>query len=160
MKIFSIINRLIILGIVTSVVLLFLTSSASAAAVQKANNSCTYKPASSSFLAFPSWDKYITTGKTNLAGKCTTPDVGLTKDGKFSGTGILQILLAVIDILMRLVGLIALGFIVFGGIKYVTSQGSPEGTKDAQGTVLNALIGIGIATIAVAVVSFLGSRIG
>ena len=71
-----------------------------------------------------------------------------------------KVLLAIIDILMRIVGLVALGFIVFGGIKYVTSQGSPEGTKDAQGTVINALIGVGIATIAVAVVSFLGSRIG
>ena len=161
MKVFLRFNRLIILGIVASAVMLLLSSPAFAdPAVQIANKPCTYKSSSSSFLSIPSWDKYITDGKTDLKGNCTTPDIGFTKDGKFSGTGILKVLLAIIDILMRIVGLVALGFIVFGGIKYVTSQGSPEGTKDAQGTVINALIGVGIATIAVAVVSFLGSRIG
>lgn len=154
-------NSALALGVVVLAGLLLLSASAFAdPAVQIANKPCPYKSSSGSLLSIPGWDKYITDGKTDLKGNCTTPDIGLTKDGKFNGAGILKILLAIIDILMRLVGLVALGFIVFGGIKYVTSQGSPEGTKDAQGTVINALIGVGIATIAVAVVSFLGSRIG
>ena len=56
-------------------------------------------------------------------------------------------------------GIVAIGFVVYGGILYVTSQGSPDQTQKAQSTIQNALIGLVIAMIAVAVVSFLGNKI-
>jgi len=67
---------------------------------------------------------------------------------------------ALIDNLLRIAGLVAIGYIIYGGILYVTSQGSADQTAKAQNTIQNALIGLVIAVIAVAVVSFIGNRIG
>lgn len=73
---------------------------------------------------------------------------------------ILLVLLAVIDDLLILAGLVAVGFIIYGGIRYMTSQGNPEQTAKAQSTIVDALIGLVIAIMAVALVSFLGHRLG
>lgn len=70
------------------------------------------------------------------------------------------VLLAVIDDLLRIGAIIALGFVIVGAIKYVTSQGQPEDTANAQSTIINALIGLIITIVAVGFVSFLGSRLG
>jgi hypothetical protein len=61
--------------------------------------------------------------------------------------------------LLRIAGFVAIGFIIYGGILYVTSQGSPEQTGKAQNTIINALTGLVIASVAVALISFIGSRI-
>jgi TRAP-type C4-dicarboxylate transport system permease small subunit len=66
----------------------------------------------------------------------------------------------VIDILLRLVGLVAFGYVIYGGFLYLTSQGEPDRTKAALGTLLNAVIGIVIAMFAAAIVSFIGNRLG
>lgn len=68
--------------------------------------------------------------------------------------------LALLDMALRLAGLVAAGFVIYGGIQYVTSQGEPDKTKDAQQTIINALIGMVIAIAAAAFVSFIGYRIG
>lgn len=68
--------------------------------------------------------------------------------------------LTAIDILLRIGGLVAVGFIIYGGFRYITSQGEPENTRAAQGTVVNALIGLGITIIAASIVSFIAGRLG
>jgi hypothetical protein len=70
------------------------------------------------------------------------------------------VLLAVIDDLLRLAGLIALAFIFVGAFKYVTSQGNPDDTASAQSTLVNAFTGLAISVVAVAFVSFIASRLG
>jgi len=67
---------------------------------------------------------------------------------------------ALVDDLLRIAGLVAIGYIIYGGILYVTSQGSADQTAKAQSTIQNALIGLVIAVLAVAAVSFIGNRIG
>lgn len=76
-----------------------------------------------------------------------------------SSSDVPLVLLAVVDDLLRLAGLIAVGYVVYGGIQYATSQGNPDQTAKAQSTIVNALIGLAIALIAVATVSFLGNRL-
>lgn len=73
---------------------------------------------------------------------------------------VLLILLALTDDLLRLAGLVAIGFVIYGGILYVTSQGSPDQTAKAQNTIQNSLIGLIIAIVATAFVAFIGSKIG
>lgn len=125
------------------------------------NSPCSPLVSNNSFLTLPTWYKYIKTGKYDVNGKCSIPDLKLTSTkGEFSGGGILLVLLAVVDILLNLAGLIALGFIVYGGIRFVTSQGSSDGTKQARETVINAIIGLAIATVAIATVTFIGNRLG
>jgi hypothetical protein len=70
------------------------------------------------------------------------------------------VLLAVIDDLLRIAGIVAVGFVIYGAIKLIASQGSSESTAKARGTIINALVGMAIAIVAVAFVSYLGSRLG
>lgn len=106
------------------------------------------------FFGVPTWHKYLT--KT---GPDCSVQFELMKNGKFNGDGLLLIGLGVIDILIRIASLVAIAFVLYGGIKYITSQGSPEGTKSAQNTILNAVVGLVISVIAAAVVGFLGKAI-
>ena len=55
--------------------------------------------------------------------------------------------------------MVAMGYTIFGGFKYMTSQGEPDATKKAQGTVTNALIGLAIAMLATAIVGFVGGKL-
>ncbi len=70
------------------------------------------------------------------------------------------VLLGLVDIMLRIAGIVAIAYVVFGGVKYVVSQGEPDKTSEAKGTIINALIGLMIATLAIAIVSFLGNRVG
>lgn len=67
--------------------------------------------------------------------------------------------IAIIDLLTRISGLIALGFLIKGSILYITSQGSPEGVKAAKSTITNALIGFVIVLLAIGIVQFLGNTL-
>jgi hypothetical protein len=103
------------------------------------------------FLNFPTWYEYV------CKGGGTHDFVFLSKDAP---SDIPLVLLAIVDILLRAAGIIAVGYVIFGGIKYVTSQGESDKTSEAKGTIINALAGLLIATFAVALVNFLGNRVG
>jgi hypothetical protein len=75
-----------------------------------------------------------------------------------SHSSILLVLLAIIDDMLMIAGLVAVGFIIYAGIRYITSQGSPDETAKAQSTIIYALIGLAIAVITVPTISYLGNR--
>lgn len=113
------------------------------------------------FFGLPRWYKYLeqeyhpeaTPGKPN--GFCTV---------KFNSGGnpLMSFWLvgfAVLELLLRLVGVLAVGFVIYGGIRYITSQGSPENTKAARNTIINALAGAAIAIIASISVSFIAGKL-
>ena len=64
------------------------------------------------------------------------------------------------DFLLRVAALVAVAFVIIGGFKYMTAQGEPAGVKSATQTLVGALVGLVIAIIATAVVSFIGNRLG
>lgn len=70
------------------------------------------------------------------------------------------VLLAVVDALLRVSGLVAVIFVIVGATKYITSQGEPEAVATAQSTILNALIGMAIALVAIALITFATRNIG
>lgn len=111
-----------------------------------------------SFFGLPTWYKYLRHNINDVTQKCEI-DFTLMRHGKFSGSDLLLIGLSIVDILIRIAALVAVGFVMYGGIKYITSQGSPEGTKSAQNTILNGLVGLVIAIVAAAVVAYLGKAI-
>lgn len=78
----------------------------------------------------------------------------------FQSHDISLILLAIVDDLLRLAGLLAVGFVIYGALQFITSQGSPDATARAQGTIVNALVGLAIAMLAVVIVSFIGNQLG
>lgn len=75
-------------------------------------------------------------------------------------SGLLLIALAVIDDLIRIAALVAVSFVIYGGFQYMTSNGSPDATKRAQNSIINALVGLVIAILAASIVSFIGNRLG
>lgn len=123
----------------------------------------------SGFLGLKPWWYYLPDEKFHLnapgdedAGVDTTCSIKefiiLPNDG--ANSDIPLVLVAIVDDLLRVAGMVAVGFVIVGAIQYITSQGEPEKTAQAQSTIINALIGLAIAVISVAFVSFAGHRLG
>ena len=68
---------------------------------------------------------------------------------------IFVIVLNVIEILLRIVGYLAVFFIIYGGFLFITSSGSPDKAAKGQKTILAAIIGLAITLAAVSIKSFL-----
>lgn len=125
--------------------------------------------ANATFFGLVPWYHFLTLASTNVldgAGHTVYTTCAITN---FNTTGakvlgaqspFLLITLAILDDLVRVAGLVAVGFIIFGGIQYTTSQGSPDATKKAQQTIINALIGVVIAVLASGIVEFIGNKLG
>jgi ABC-type Fe3+ transport system permease subunit len=103
------------------------------------------------FFGLPPWNQYIN------GGACTEPNL-TTPDEIFDAIPLIG--LAVLDMLLRVAGVAAVLFVIYGGIQFMVSQGNSDATKSARNTILNALIGLIIASIAATMVSFIGRRIG
>lgn len=67
-------------------------------------------------------------------------------------TSATSIVNTIIDVLLWVVGIVAVIFIIIGGIRYAASGGSPEQIKAAKNTILYSVIGLVAAILAYAVV--------
>src|SRR6266540_1184100 len=111
------------------------------------------------FFGISPWYKYlVASGRMSV-----NADTGICElNGGFQWQGggdTVLIAMGVLDILLRVAALVAVGFIIYGSIQYVASDGDPGRTKEAQSTIINALVGLVIALIATATVSFIGRAI-
>jgi hypothetical protein len=98
----------------------------------------------------PTWYKYLK-GTDDPNGGCSI---------QFSFPGDLgAILLAIVEILLRIGALVAVAYIIYGGFMYLTSQGEPDRAKNAQTTITNAIVGLVIALLATGVVAFIGGQL-
>lgn len=96
------------------------------------------------FLTFPNWFRNL---------KCEDGGSGAPV---FTGLNDIWTVGAnVLDIIIQLAGLLAVGFIIYGGIRYITSQGEPENLQSAKKIVANAIIGLVLAIMASTVVGFI-----
>jgi hypothetical protein len=102
------------------------------------------------FLGFPTWYHYLQ-GTVDGNGNCI-PDLSKLNN-------IWLILAAVIEILLRIAALVAVAMVIYGGIRYTASQGNPDDTNKARGTIISALIGLIIAVMAAAIVNFIAGSI-
>jgi len=100
----------------------------------------------SAFLGFPYWYSYL-----QCQGTPPQPELTNIND-------IWAIVAAVIEILLRIAGIVAVFLVVYGGIQYITSQGEPDKTTKARSTIINALTGLVIAILAASLVSFVAGR--
>ncbi len=104
-----------------------------------------------SFLGFPYWYKYLDTQlnyDTNSG--LISCDIQLN-----SINDVWLVVAAIIEILLRLSALLAVGFIIYGGVLYILSQSQPDKVNQALKTTINAVIGLVIAISATALVTFL-----
>lgn len=118
---------------------------------------CGSKP---TFLGLVPWYQYLTVQDDGQGGcKITNFNGGDPASTLGGHSPFLLIALAIVDDLLRVATLIAVGYVIYGGFRYMTSNGSPDGTKNAQNTIIDAIAGLVIAIVATSVVSFLGSRL-
>lgn len=95
-----------------------------------------------SFLGIPSWHKGLTDADCNIQ--------------LDSVMDIWHIVLNIADMLLRLSIYFAIGFIIYGGVQFVISQGSPDKVAAAKKTILNAVIGLVLSIMATAIVGYIG----
>jgi len=100
----------------------------------------------STFFGFPTWYEYLRTQPPDCA-----PRLNSLSDIWLIG-------LAIINILLRVAILAAIGFVLFAGIKYSASRGNADKMNSAKNTLTDALTGLIIAVVATAVVSFIAGR--
>ncbi len=100
------------------------------------------------FFGLPTWYKYL---KSEGTGVNCSPKLNGLND-------IWLIVLAVVEILLRIGIMVAITFVILGGFKFILSRGNPDKIQQARNTVQDALIGVIIAIAATAVVSFVAGR--
>lgn len=66
---------------------------------------------------------------------------------------------AILDMLLRIAGLVAFVFIVLSGFRFVFAQGDTGKEKQARAAISNAVIGMVIAMLAAFIVGFIGKRL-
>jgi hypothetical protein len=67
-----------------------------------------------------------------------------------------RVSLAVVEAMLRVAGMVAVVFTIYGGFMYILSQGEPDATKKAKGTIVGASIGVVIAIFATFIAGFVG----
>lgn len=133
-----------ILAAVTAVIVTTVPSSSIALAAP-ANSGC-----NDTLLTFPAWFKGLTDGDCNI------------KSPKAAGglpVFIWTIVLNIIQVGLQLVGYISVGFIIRGGFKYMTAVGSSGEIAKAKSIITNAVVGLAISMVSVAIVNFVAGAL-
>lgn len=106
----------------------------------------------SSILTFPNWYRGV---YQNVA-DATTGEVECqlfpTNDTN-EINGIWVIVTNIVEIVIQIVGYAAVGFIIYGGFKYITSQGEASGITQAKDTITRAVVGLVISIVSVLVLN-------
>ncbi len=113
------------------------------------------------FFGIPTWYKYLSFDENcNIVVKTKLDE---NKNGKIdsnetkaSFTDIWLIVIAVIEILLTLAGILAVVFIIISGVKFITSQGEPQKIVEARNALMYAVIGVVITIVATQIVAFIG----
>ncbi|HET9174245.1 MAG TPA: pilin [Candidatus Saccharimonadales bacterium] len=116
----------------------------------------------SAFLNFPYWYQYLH-GKAALqnpmAPMSSSNQLVCTDPGLSGLNDVWLIVAAIIEILLRIATLAAIGVIIYAAIRYITSQGDTEDTKKSRSTIINALVGLLLAVTAATIVNFVARSI-
>lgn len=115
-----------------------------------APDSCT-----ANFLTFPAWYRGL------LNNDCTMKspsDLGTPKETQLSRY-VWKIVLNVLEIALQIVGYAAVGYLIYGGYKYLVSTGSSDKITSARKTIQNALIGLILSFMSVAIVAMIAGGI-
>lgn len=86
-------------------------------------------------------------GSTYSGGKCTNADAP-------GGGDLTKIFKTITNILLLIIGAVAVIVLIIAGLRYVTSSGDASKVKAAKDTILYAVVGIIVALLAYAIVNF------
>lgn len=95
----------------------------------------------------------------------STPDLkgcsewGSTGGSNLSQDDLMNTLQVVINVIVGVIGFIAVAMIIMGGISFATSQGDSSKVAKARNTIIYGVVGLVIAMLAFAIVNFVLSNI-
>lgn len=112
---------------------------------------CELKAGTGAPSIIPTWYEYLP-GKPSTTGECEVDTSG-------GGITVVLILMGVFDIILFLGGVLAVIMVIYGGFKLVTSTGEPQKIAAGRTTIINALVGLGIAIIASQIVGFIAGKL-
>lgn len=117
----------------------------------------------SGFFGFPKWYKYLQSENRDLPSEFggNAAHTAQTCIVQFKGlSDVWLVAAAVAEILLRLAVVIAIIFVIIGGVKYITSEGEPDKLSQALKTIIAAVVGLVISVTAAAIISFLAAKFG
>lgn len=100
-------------------------------------------------LTMPAWYRGIAKDENGGCSIQNPNDVGGI------GPFVWKIVLNIIDILLNLTAYFSVGYIMYGGFKYMLASGSSDGITKAKTTITNAVIGLVISIAAIAIVNLI-----
>jgi hypothetical protein len=115
------------------------------------------KPADTSFFfGLPKWYKYL--DGTMVSSRTDGSGADFCAPRLTAMTDIWLVAAAVLEILLRVAAIGAIVVIIWGGVKYIISQGEPDRISSARSTILDGITGLVITLIATAVITFVAGR--
>lgn len=119
--------------------------------IVQAGSAANCRGTSSNFLSFPTWYKYLEPSWDARINGCKlnfkVPD------------DIAAVAFAVFEIVLRVAGIVAVVFVIYGGFLYLTSTGEPDRARNGRTTLTNALVGLVIAMLATAIVNVVARNV-
>lgn len=109
---------------------------------------------SGNFLFLPHWWEFLPPARFT-----TDPTLGDCNINFIFPGDILTVGLAVLDMLLRIAGFVAVISIIIAGFQYQFTMGDIQKAAAARRRIYNSLIGLAIALIATATVSFIGKSL-
>lgn len=90
----------------------------------------------------------------NTPKTCASQGAGATTDDSAKGASLQDRLKDIVNIILFVLGAVAVIVIVIGGLRYVLSAGDANAIKGAKDTILYAVVGLIVALLAYAIVNF------
>lgn len=103
------------------------------------------------FLTFPAWYD----GLTDSSCEMKQPGKGAPEIQGY----IIVIVLNVLEIALQLIAYVSVGFIIYGGFKYITSPSDSSKIAGGRKTIQNAIVGLVISFLSIAIVNLISNNI-
>jgi len=145
----NILLHLGVFGLLVGAIMPIFAINTADAARFKTGDACTAR-----FLTFPAWYRGLPRdGDCNIL----PPDNGT---GRTLTAFIFTIVVNIIEIGLQLVAYAAVGYIIYGGFKYLTAAGDPNRITAGRKIITNALIGLVLSFMSIAIVNLVAGNIG
>lgn len=83
----------------------------------------------------------------------------MSECGMEEGNTLMSTLQVIINVVIGVIGFIAVVVIIIGGVQYTTSAGASDKVKKAKDTIMYGIIGLVVALLAYAIVNFILSSV-
>ena len=71
-----------------------------------------------------------------------------------------ELIQSILNIVYFIVGIVAVGMIIYAGIQYLTANGEPDKAKKAMNTIIFSVVGLIVIIAAFAITNFVMNQLG